>query len=393
VADVIVVGGGITGVSTASYLARRGVSVTLCERGELAREASAKNLGFIVVMGRVPGPSLDVSLRAREIYETLDQDLGADIGLRRCGGLVVGRPGEEDFDLIEKLAEDRRQHGVEVTVVEGSELRDLAPEISPDVKVAMHYAEEARVDNQLVAQAFARDAERHGARILRQTEVSGIETVDGRVVGVRTRTGTIKADVVVAAAGLWTDTLCRTAGETAPMLTYRGQVVQTERIEPVLDPLMYNLGSILRLGYYEDLFDVANMETPVPPYACAVQTHDGRLLFGCPLDMENQERVTLDGIETISREVGKIFPRFAGIPIARTWAGLIATTTDDQPLVGWASNCEGLYIAGGLMAGNTGGPVIGELVAAEISGDDQLPEYAQSFKPARLNTIAKETSK
>ena len=129
---VAIVGGGIVGCSCAYYLAREGVEVTLLEQHEVAYGASGRNPGFVWLHCRNPGFALDVSLAGRALYDTLAEELPLPFEFRPSGGVMFFLTPEQGV-VFEQFVAARNADGLEMELIDGAEIRRLAPPIRPDV--------------------------------------------------------------------------------------------------------------------------------------------------------------------------------------------------------------------------------------------------------------------
>jgi sarcosine oxidase, subunit beta len=350
VSEVVVVGGGISGTAAAYELARAGVSVTLVEKGELASMASGWTLAGVRQSGRHPS-ELPLAQAAVRRWKTLGEELGADIEYRQEGNLRLARAPEE-VPIIARLVEEQQQLGLDLEFLpDPASVRAVAPALSDTVLAASHCPTDGHANPIATVRAFAEAARRYGAAIRTGTEVTAIAVVGGRVTGVHTTDGPVGADVVVLAAGVYTDRLCELAGLTLPLKVAHVAVVQTIPLPPLIRQVIgvangdfagrQEVGGRMRVT--GDSFPWGWLDGPlgpedVQPPAWAV-------------------RVALD-------RAGAVLPAFSGAKVARVWGGLIDLTPDELPVIERAPEVEGLIVAAGFSGhGFCLGPVTGRIVA------------------------------
>ena len=123
--EIVVIGGGFLGASTAYHLAKQGVDVTVVDRSEISREASGSNWGYVWVQTQPAGLPLDLALASAKMYETLSDELGYDIEHEKCGGMMVLEE-ESDLDAADKVIAQQSDAGLDVRFVDREELRPVS---------------------------------------------------------------------------------------------------------------------------------------------------------------------------------------------------------------------------------------------------------------------------
>ncbi|MDX1500312.1 MAG: FAD-dependent oxidoreductase, partial [Woeseiaceae bacterium] len=230
-ADVVVIGGGIVGVSTAWFLAREGVSVALCEKGHIAGEQSGRNWGWVRQQGR-DTREMPMIVEALNIWRGLADELGEDVGFRQQGVLFAARTDAQlaqYADWIDSVAD----YGLDSRLVDAAELARLVAGSTAGWRGALYTPSDGRAEPHLATAALARAATRAGATLLTGCAVRGIETAGGAVAGVVTEYGPIRTSRVVCAAGAWTSLFCRSLDVTVPQLRVRGTVTRAAPVASV----------------------------------------------------------------------------------------------------------------------------------------------------------------
>jgi len=377
-ADVLVIGGGVLGCAAAYHLARCGVDVLIVERGELNREASGSNAGTLHV--QMPGkhfrvnydrPDLTAAERehvratdrlyaeAARAWQTLETELGSDLGVRRRGGLMVAET-EEELGLLERKSRLERPFGIETEILTTRDMLTIAPHLSERLAGAAYCPEEGFANPLLVAPAYVRAAARRGARLRRHARVLAIERAGGRGFRVRTAAGTVEAGRVVCAAGAQTPDIAAMVGLTLPIVPHALQVMVSEPWPPVLAQLIQHGSRSLSLR----------------------QTPHGTFVIGGgwpaqPVEVDGaRPRTVLPSIVGSARVVSDVLPCVAGARVLRAWAGM-TTATGARNRVGFVGEYErepGFFV---LMAGGWGfalSPVLGRLAAELLcDGAPSLP--------------------
>jgi glycine/D-amino acid oxidase-like deaminating enzyme len=384
--DVLVVGGGVLGCAAAYHLARRGVDVLVVERGELNREASGSNAGTLHV--QMPGkhfrahydrPDLTAAERehvcatdrlyaeAARAWRTLEAELGADLGVRRLGGLMVAET-DEDLARLDRKSRLERPFGIETEIVTTCDMLAIAPHLSDRLAGAAYCPDEGFANPLLVAPAYVRAAGRHGARLRRHARVVGIERAGPRRFRVRTGVGTVEADRIVCAAGAQTPEVAGMTGLRLPIVPHALQVMVTEPRPPVLAQLVQHGSRSLSLR----------------------QTPHGTFVIGggwpaAPGEVDGaRPRTVLPSIVGSARVVREVLPCVGEARVLRAWAGL-TTATGPRNRVGFLGEHPrepGFFV---LLAGGWGfalSPVLGRL-AAELLCDGAPSLPVEEFSVAR----------
>src|SRR5690242_16767720 len=188
-ADVVVIGGGIIGTSTALELAERGISVVLCEKGTIAAEQSSRNWGWVRKMGRDPR-ELPLIIESLRLFEGLNERTGAETGFRKSG-ILYTCDNEADVARNAAWLEYARPYQLDTRMLSTAETANLLPSMKTRFAGALYTASDGRAEPQKAAPAIARGAQAKGAVILDNCAVRGVERAGGRVSGVITERGRI----------------------------------------------------------------------------------------------------------------------------------------------------------------------------------------------------------
>jgi len=370
VPDAVVIGAGISGAATAYELATAGLSVTLLDRYGPAAMASGWTLAGVRQSGRHPA-ELPLARAAVTLWGTLHERLDADMRYRRKGNVRLARTADE-VPVIERLVAEQSAAGLDVVLLRGGAVQDVAPAVSRDVLAACYCASDGHADPHRAVQAFVDAAIRAGANTRFGEQALAIEVEAGRVVGVRTDRGRIPAAHVVLAAGLFGNALLERLGAAVPLDVQMVAAMRSVPLPAVLDQVV----------------GVANAD-------CAGrQEADGRFRATGGLRpwhgrMERGDRPAVHpdaaSLGEIAARFGAAVPAFCSAPIEAVWAGLIDLTPDALPVLDRVPGADGLVVAMGFSGHGFGlGPVTGRIVAALVHGDAPAFDMA----PFRLGRFA-----
>lgn len=371
--QVVIVGAGILGASTAYHLAREGATVTIVDQA-LDGRATAAGAGIVCpwASGAEDPAFYRLYAGGGRYYPALVEALAAlgetDLGYRRSGALLVSDDAGE-LSFMEDLLRRRQDETPEMGQVEAVSARDaqaLFPALRPGL-AGVHVAGGARVDGRKLAAALLRAAQHHGA-VVRPGHAT-LERSGDRVTGVRLAGEVLAADQVVVAAGAWAPALLRPLDIALPIEPQRGQIVHLHMPDTATEswPVILPPGS-----HYLVPFD------------------NGRLVVGATRETGSgfDYRVTAAGQHEVLTEALRIAPGLAPATLVETRVGFRPVAPGIRPLLGRAGAIGGLVIGNGLgAAGLTIGPFAGSLLA-ELVLERPLACDLAPFDPLRRHTPA-----
>ncbi|SDW42284.1 sarcosine oxidase subunit beta [Amycolatopsis xylanica] len=350
-AEVVIIGGGVVGVSAAFHLAEAGVDVLLLERDELASGSTSKAAGGVRAQFSDP---VNIALGARsiELLERFARRPGGEIDLRQHGYLfLLDKPG--DVAAFTAGVAVQNTAGVPSRMLEVAEARALSPIISTEGLLAAAYSpRDGHCTPEAVVQGFAQGARRLGATIRRHCAVTGIETTGGHLSAVHTTAGTVRTSTVVCAAGAWSAEIGELAGVDLPVRPLRRQIRVTEPI-PALPPglpMTIDFGTTFYF-HPEGAGLLIGMSDPDEEFGYHLSAHDGWL-------------------ERLGSAVLRRAPGLAEVGIAHGWAGLYEISPDHNAIIGQSAGVPGFFYATGFSGHGFGqGPAVGEVLRDLVLGE------------------------
>lgn len=347
--DVVVVGGGVMGLSTAYHLAREGADVVLIERGQLGEGSTSRAAGGVRALFS-DEVNTRLGLASLEVFERFEHDFGQPIDLHQPGYLFLL---DDAADAQRFAADTIWQHalGVDSRVIDVAEAVRLAPMIDPVGLVAAVLSPRAgHCSPESVVLGYATGARRHGARIATGCAATGIAVEAGQISAVHTSLGTIATSTVVCATGAWSGEVGRWAGIDLPVRPLRRQIVVTEPVEVRPDlPFTIDFGT----SFY-------------------FHREGGGLLMGASDAQDSWGFDTArdqDFLEVLAARIGHRAPSLSDVGIASGWAGLYEVTPDHNALIGEAAEVSRfLYATGFSGHGFLMGPAVGEVMAHLVLG-------------------------
>jgi sarcosine oxidase subunit beta len=367
--DVVIVGAGVHGLATAYYLAARwGITnVAVIDKGYIGGGGSGRNTA-IVRSNYLTPEGVAFYDRSVKLYEELAAELNFNVMFSQRGHLTLAH-NDSSLRTMRWRAEVNKLQGVDSEVIGPEEIARLVPfmDVSEHTRYpilgALYHPPGGTIRHDAVNWGYARAADAMGVDIHQQTEVVGIDVVDGQVAGVTTTRGYIATPVVVNCTAGWSSLVAAMAGVDLPITTHPLQAAVTEPVKPFL-------GTVVVSGTL---------------HVYVSQTDRGELVFGASTDSiaSYSMRGSLEFCEELAGHVLELMPSLAKLRVLRQWAGLCDLTPDFSPIMG-VTPVEGFLVdVGWGTYGFKAGPVAGETMA-ELIATEKTPELIAAFDLARF---------
>lgn len=356
--EVLVIGGGLIGCSTALHLARRGVTVRVIEKDYVARHASGVNAGGVRTLGRAL-PELPLSIAAKRLWHALPELVGTDGGFRPVGQIRVAETEEQlarlytRRDTVAALGLDYAER-----VIDAGELYERLPALAPHCVGGLVVDDDGYALPFATTLAFRQEAERRGAHIHEGVTAAAPVHAHG-LWRVRTSGGaTYRAKVLVNAAGAWGGRLAAALGDAVPLQPNGSMLMVTARMPSFIGPVVGAAGRSLSFKQFPN----------------------GTVLIGgghrAAVDLDtNATSLTLDGLARAARTAIDLFPIMRTTRAVRFWSGIEGFLPDGLPVIGASCVSPSAFHAFGFSAhGFQLGPIVGQLLAELITeGRPSLP--------------------
>jgi glycine/D-amino acid oxidase-like deaminating enzyme len=411
--DVVIVGGGIIGVSTALFLAEKGIAVVVCEKGCISAEQSSRNWGWCRTMGRDTS-EIPLATESLRIWRDMNRRTNRETGFRQAGIIYLCR-AEADVAAQEVWLGQASRYPVDARLLRGADLDRAMPGATNSFIAGLYTPTDGKAEPALAGPAIAEAARDRGAEIFTKTAVRGVEQTAGRISGVVTERGRIARQSVVLAGGAWSRLFAGNAGLDLPLLKVLGSVFRTK---PLDGPEITAAGSVFAFrkrmdGGYSIARRNANTAEITPDYFRLLRDflprlisnrHEIRLRLGLrsweelraarrwPLDQPTPfEAVRVlnpepkQGILAEARTVlARAFPAFAAMQVVESWAGLMDVTPDAVPIIDQVPHIPGFFVATGFSGHGFGiGPGAGRLMADLVVGSSPIVD-PRPFRLARF---------
>jgi glycine oxidase len=372
-ADIVVIGGGVIGLSIARALRRRGLTrVVLVERGRLGMEASHAAAGMLAPQVEADGADDFFKLAAgsRDLYPSFARELreetGIDIELETTGTLLLAF-NERDEEEAFRRYDWQSRAGLSVERLTAEEARRLEPCLSNALRSALRFPRDWQVENRRLVYALSAASEQLGVRLLAGTSVESLCIERGRVTGVWTSRGRLSTPAVVVAGGAWASLIASGDKRVPPVRIepVRGQMVCFEANPRPARHVIYS------------------------PRGYIVPRLDGRLLAGSTTEQAGFDKsVTGSGLQAILEQALEIAPAIGSLPLLDTWAGLRPRAEDNLPVLGMSAETDGLFYATGhYRNGILLAPITGELIAEQVASGGGAHVQMSAFSPDRFQPV------
>ena len=370
--DVVIVGGGVIGMTAALELAHRGYAVTVFDQQQIGQEASWAGAGMLPP-GQITGPAsirqlakLSASMwpeLSRQLYEST----GIDNGYRQSGSINVSLANESE---LPGCVEQWRAESVSVEVLHSPELHDQFSFLTKQCCYCFHLPEMSQVRNPRHLQALKQACVQRDVRIMENTPVTGWSVDADRITAVQTQQGSTSADMYLLTAGAWTSEILNSVGIEFEILPIRGQIVLLKSPQPLFTHLI------------ED----------GPRYL--VPRDDGHILIGSTEEEVGfVKATTISGVTELMRFASDLVPSIRSAEVVRAWSGLRPKAKRGVPAIGPVTPFTNLYLASGhFRDGLAQSPATAQVVADLMEGkqpaietEDFLPRTAIESQSGRLS--------
>ena len=369
--DVIVIGGGVIGTSTAYQLVKKGYSVAILEQNDIASGTASHTDGATLISDKQPGIDVLQGFHSVELYRKLSKEFSYDIEFTSCGFMYVCETDEEMAAAADYAAKVRAQ-GFSMKVIDPKEMCEREKYLAKDLKGGLWTESDGLVNPYKVCFAFVEEGKQYGLDVYTHHEVTGIKLgAKNQVEAVETDRGTFLTNKVVNACGVWAPFIGRMVGLNIPIEPRKGMLLVTEKAETIAHT------EILEFGYWLAKF-FSGFKRPVSELVekhnvCLniETTHSGNTIVGgCRLFRGYDTKSEYEIMQAIAERAIRFFPILKEMNCIRTFGGIRPFCLDHLPIVSGVEEVPGFYIAAGHEGdGIALAPITGLLMSQIISGE------------------------
>jgi sarcosine oxidase subunit beta len=355
-ADILIIGGGIVGCSTAVHFSRCGKSVLLLERDVAGGQASGVNAGGVRQLLR-DTREIPLSIASQKLWHQIESLVGSDCGFRPCGQISLAENEQEMRDLEERANLINSLGYSHEKLVDKKQLRQIVPNVSHHCIGGLYCREDGAAEPHKTTRAFFDKAKQLGAQLFEHHPVSSIERSAEKwitVVGNKR----FSAPILVNCAGAWGAQIAEMIGDNAPLYKKASVLTVTARTPEFLEPVVLLEGRKLSFK----------------------QMANGTVVIGggfdAKLDLVTEKSlIDFRELKTMAQTVLDLFPFIKQVPIVRCWPGIIGRMPDNIPVIGSSINAKDVYHAFGFSGhGFQLGPIIGQILTELIlDGRSSIP--------------------
>jgi len=367
---IIVIGAGIIGLSISYYLKKHNFDIAVIEKNKAGIEASYAAAGMLAAQSEFDfyEDFMNFCVKSRDMYEDFCREIEGSSGIKAeltNNGFIIPALTEAEEDFLKQKYEWQKKKRFDVQLLDNKELAELEPNISDNIRLALHIKNDLQVNNRKLMEALIISNKKNGVRIIEDCEVRDYIVKDSKINGTKTNIGNFYADVVINAAGSWSSLISQ-------------GLIPNFRVKPIL-------GQMLSLASSKKILEKTIFAIMKGKGCYIVPRNDNTIVLGSTMeDVGFEKRVTDQGINGILNNAIQIVPKLKNSEIKEKWAGFRPTTADQFPIIG-KTNIENLLLA--TAHGRNGillAPITAKAIEELVANGNIIPEI-KDFGVERFN--------
>lgn len=364
--DVVILGGGIIGLSCAYYLSLKNKKVALVEKNQIGDGSSGACDDMILLQSKKPGKNLELAIESLNLYKGLSRDLDYDIGFHSRGGMIL-IDNEDHMSFMENYVRQQKNYGLNIELLDKKDVKKHHPHVKDGIIASTHGTEDSQVYPLYVMRAFLSKALKAGMDIYKKTYPTELKKKSDYWVVKLENDLELETENIINAAGAWCSEIGKLIGIDIPITSKKGQIIITESIPQLGKENIWSADYIIsklnpELVNYNERYKELGIGL-----SCS-QASSGNYLIGSTREKGNYNKGTdTEVIEILVNQAVDFFPIFKNVHIIRTFAGFRPACEDGKPIISEVKGHEGYYIASGHEGdGIAMAPITGKLISQMI---------------------------
>ena len=387
--DVIVIGGGIIGLSCGFYLTKMGRRVAILEAGGFADGASGACDDMILFQSKKPGINLELAFESLELYRSLVGELDDSLGFATYGGMVLIQ-NQQELRVMEEFVRQQQSYGLDVEILSRSEMRKKQPFLSERFIASTYSPMDSQAYPFAVMHRLARRSRELGMQIFHGSPVTAIEQDGNGDCSVSTAGNRVhQAPIVINAAGAWAGNVAKLIGAYVPMQPRRGQLVITEKVPAVGETNLWSAKYLVSKLQPGTEIEVSEEEAQLGLGFAFTRTEGDSYLVGSTRESVGYDkRTTMEGIRAVVNQAVSFLPVLEDVNFIRAIAGLRPATPDGKMILGEHGRFPGFYTAAGHEGdGISLAPITGKLLSHMVC-EGTVQQRLEQLSPDRFSEDA-----
>nr|MEE4266588.1 FAD-binding oxidoreductase [Candidatus Krumholzibacteria bacterium] len=353
-ADAVIIGAGINGLATAYELGKLGLKNIVVVEKSYIGSGSTGRCGGGIRQQWTTRENIRLAQESVRMYEDMSAMLGYQVFFRQGGYLMITE-SEKDLPALKKAVELQNQCNVPTEFLQPEDCLRIVPDLNiSNLKGATFCPKDGTAYPFAVVWGYAKACHKMGVKIFIRTELTGINTDEGRIRGVETDRGPISTPILINCAGPWSRHIAAQVGVTLPNRQERHEIMVSESMKPFLDPMVISITNGIYFSQSMRGEIVGGIGDPAEPHWTQPEQFDTR----------SQLRFAV----RFAKALTGYYPRASRVRMMRQWAGLYDVTPDHRPILGGVEGLDGYYhICGFSGHGFMLGPVTGQRMARHIT--------------------------
>jgi sarcosine oxidase subunit beta len=353
-ADAVIIGAGINGLATAYELGKLGLKNIVVVEKSYIGSGSTGRCGGGIRQQWTTKENIRLAQESVRMYEDMSAMLGYQVFFRQGGYLMITER-ETDLPALRQAVELQNSCNVPTEYLQPEDCLRIVPDLNiSNLKGATFCPKDGTAYPFAVVWGYAKACHKMGVKIFIRTELTGINTDEGRIRGVETDRGPISTPILINCAGPWSRHIAAQVGVTLPNRQERHEIMVSESMKPFLDPMVISITNGIYFSQSMRGEIVGGIGDPAEPHWTQPEQFDTR----------SQLRFAV----RFAKALTGYYPRASRVRMMRQWAGLYDVTPDHRPILGGVEGLDGYYhICGFSGHGFMLGPVTGQRMARHIT--------------------------